>query len=271
MPVQTQHAAGTASWYDLTTAKPEETRQFYSRLFGWTFEDQGPDYGHYHWVRKDGHAVAGFIPTSPELQNMPSVWTVYYASDDAQSDAARIRELGGQVLVEPMQVQHLGHMLVAADPTGAMFGLWQPLEFHGSELENEHGSMTWQEVNTRDADQARDFYTRLLGATSEPIPLETMPGGTAYHILQKDAQNVAGILQMDPEHWPLTTPPHWMPYFAVNDVREAVQVAAASGGAVSVPPFDTPYGPVAVLSDPAGAAFTVVQLSQSAHRSQSAG
>jgi predicted enzyme related to lactoylglutathione lyase len=69
---------------------------------------------------------------------------------------------------------------------------------------------------------------------------------------------------MDGDYWPATIPPHWMPYFAVNDVREAVRVAAASGGTVSVPPFDTPYGPVAVLNDPAGAVFTVVQLNTSA-------
>jgi predicted enzyme related to lactoylglutathione lyase len=264
MPVQTQYAAGTATWVDLTTAKPEETQRFYSRLFGWTFEDQGPEYGHYHWVRKDGHVVAGFMPHTPEMSGVPSVWTVYCASDDAQADAARIRELGGQVMVEPMEVHGLGHMLVATDPTGAVFGLWQALTFPGSALVNEHGSLTWQEINTRDAERARDFYTRLFGATSEAIPLETMPGGAAYHILQKDAQNVAGILQMDGDYWPATIPPHWMPYFAVNDVREAVRVAAASGGTVSVPPFDTPYGPVAVLNDPAGAVFTVVQLNTSA-------
>lgn len=261
MPVQAQHTAGTASWYDLTTAKPEETREFYAKLFGWTFEDQGPDYGHYHMVRKDGHAVAGFMPHSPEMLDLPSVWTVYYSSDDAQADATRIRELGGQIMVDPMPVHGLGHMLVASDPTGAVFGLWQALTFQGSELVNEHGSVTWQEVATRDAERARAFYTRLFGATSEPmLGME----GPTYHVLKKGPQEVGGILEMDPEHWPATTPPHWMPYFAVNDVQEAVRVAAASGGTVSVPPFDTPYGPVSVLTDPAGAAFTVVQLRTSA-------
>ncbi|WP_019588017.1 VOC family protein [Deinococcus apachensis] len=257
MTVRTQQAAGTPSWYDLTTAKPEETRRFYSHLFGWTFEDQGPDYGHYHMVRQYGHPVAGFMEKGPETAQMPSVWTVYYSSDDAQADAERIRELGGQIMVEPMQVGPLGHMLVAADPTGAVFGLWQPLEFQGSELENEHGSMTWQEVNTRDAERARDFYTRLFGATSEP-----MPGveGLTYHTLKKGTQEVGGIMQMDEEHWPASIPPHWMPYFAVNEVQDAVRVAAENGGTVTVPPFDSPYGTIAVLTDPDGAVFSVIQL-----------
>ncbi len=260
MTTHAQYAPGTPCWFDLTTSKPQETQPFYSRLFGWTFEDQGPDYGHYHWVRKDGHVVAGFIPKAPGMIEMPGGWTVYYSSDDAQADAGRIRELGGQVLVEPMQVGPQGHMLVAADPTGAVFGLWQPLEFGGSELKNEHGSMTWQEVNTRDAERALDFYMRLFGATSEAIPLETMPGGVTYHTLKKDAREVGGILQMDAEHWPASIPPHWMPYFAVNDVGEAVRVAAGSGGTVSVPSFDSPYGTISVLADPDGAEFSVVQL-----------
>lgn len=255
--VQTQHPAGTPSWLDLTTAKLEESRRFYGRLFGWTFEDQGPDFGHYHWARRDGRVVAGIIPKLPEMGEMPSTWTVYYASDDAEADAGRIREMGGQVLVEPMPVHGLGHMLVAADPTGAIFGLWQPLSFHGSELENEHGSLTWQEVNTRGAERARDFYTRLFGAGSEPmLGVE----GLTYHTLNKGGLEVGGIMQMDEEHWPDTIPPHWMPYFAVNDVREAVRVAAESGGTVGVPPFDSPYGIISVLTDPDGAVFSVIQL-----------
>ncbi|GAA5514546.1 putative glyoxylase CFP32 [Deinococcus carri] len=258
MTVQTQHAPGTAAWYDLTTAKPEETRRFYGDLFGWTFEDQGPEFGHYHMVRQNGHAVAGFMLKAPEMAQMPSAWTVYYSSADAQADAARIRELGGQVMVDPMQVQELGHMLVAADPTGAVFGLWQPLAFGGSELENEHGSMAWQEVNTRDAAGARTFYTQLLGVTSE-----AMPGGVTYHILKQGEGNVGGIMQMEGEHWPVSVPPHWMPYFAVNDIGQAVRVAGESGGSVRVPPFDTPYGRVAVLADPDGAVFSVVELGRS--------
>ncbi|MEF2280164.1 VOC family protein [Deinococcus sp. YIM 134068] len=259
MPVQTHHPAGTPSWFDLTSGKPEEARRFYSRLFGWSFEDQGPEYGHYHWVCKSGHVVAGFMPKSPEMGEMPSTWTVYYGSDDARADAERIRELGGQVMVEPMDVHGLGHMLVASDPTGAVFGLWQPLSFPGSELENEHGSMTWQEVNTRDAGAARAFYTRLFSASSEP-----MQGveGLTYHTLKKDGMEVGGIMGMDAEHWPDSIPPHWMPYFAVNDVREAVRVAPESGGTVQVPPFDSPYGTIAILSDPDGAVFSVIELSE---------
>ncbi|PNY81786.1 VOC family protein [Deinococcus koreensis] len=257
MPEVSARPAGTPTWFDLTTGRPEEVKPFYTALFGWDFEDYGPALGHYHRARVGGADVAGLVPKSPDMPGMPSAWSVYFRSDDAQADATRIRNLGGQVMVEPMQVMELGHMLVASDPTGAVFGMWQPLEFHGSALEGEHGSMTWQEVNTRDSGQALTFYTGLLGATSQPLT-----GVDYYYMLQHGPDDIAGILQMDEEHWPPSIPSHWMPYFAVNDVHEAVRVAADAGGTVSVPPFESPYGTIAVLSDPDNAVFSVIQLSQ---------
>ncbi|GHF46769.1 hypothetical protein HNQ07_002442 [Deinococcus metalli] len=249
------HPAGTPTWFDLSTGKPEETKAFYSALFGWTFEDQGADYGHYHRVRKGGEEIAGFMAKSPDMAGMPSMWTVYFSSDDAQADADRIRELGGNVMVEPMQVHRMGHMLVATDPTGAAFGLWQPLDFHGYTVAGAHGAPAWQEVLTRDSSGARAFYTTLFGADSDQ-----MPGGMTYYTLKKDDVETAGIMQMDDGHWPASVPPHWMTYFAVDDIQQAVKTAEASGGTVTVTPFDSPFGTIAVLADPDGATFSVIQL-----------
>lgn len=258
MSVKAPPTPGTATWYDLTTGRPDECRTFYGHLFGWTIPDSTGEHGGYVQIRKGGRNVAGFMPKDESMAGLPSTWTVYLASQDAHADAARIRELGGQVLAEPMQVDQLGCMVVATDPTGAPFGLWQPLDFQGSELENEHGGMTWQEVLTRDAAKARAFYTDLFGLTSEP-----MPGPMTYHTLHvaPGTDAVAGIMQMDDAHWPDSVPPHWMPYFAVNDVQAAVTTAAEHGGAVQVTPFDSPYGTIAILADPDGATFSVIQLS----------
>lgn len=155
-----------------------------------------------------------------------------------------------------MQVGSLGVMLIAADPTGAVFGLWQPLEFQGAALVNEAGSMAWQDVYTRDAEKARDFYTHLLGASSE-----TMSGdGMTYYILKQGTDSLGGVAQMSEPQFPAEVPPHWMPYFAVKNADNAVKVAKANGGKVIAPPFPTPYGQIAVLSDPDGATFSVVQL-----------
>ena len=61
-----------------------------------------------------------------------------------------------------MQIGDSGQMAICADPTGAVFGLWQADEHVGAGVENEHGAMTWFEVNTRDSAAAREFYGQLF-------------------------------------------------------------------------------------------------------------
>ncbi|GAA0522762.1 VOC family protein [Deinococcus depolymerans] len=253
MPSVPQHPAGTPIWFDLSTPHPAQAQAFYHALFGWTYQDMGPDYGHYHMVHQRGQPVAGLGPATPGTGHLPAAWTVYYASDDLTRDLARLHHLGGRTLAGPMQVGPLGHMLVATDPAGAPFGLWQPLTFGGYTLHGEHGSPAWQEVNTRNADQAATFYGALFGAQATPVP-----GDTPYLTLERDGQGVGGILQMDPAHWPTDPPPHWMPSFAVNDAHQAAALAPLHGGQCSAPPFGSPHGTTAVLTDPHGAVFSVI-------------
>jgi predicted enzyme related to lactoylglutathione lyase len=78
-----------------------------------------------------------------------------------------------------------------------------------------------------------------------------------YFTLHHGDLTAAGVLQMN-EKW-VGVPPHWMPYFAVADTDASVARALALGGQVPVPPFDTPYGRMAVVNDPQGATFSIMQ------------
>ena len=97
-------------------------------------------------------------------------------------------------------------MAICVDPTGAVFGLWQTNTMIGASVENEHGAMTWHEVNTRDSAAACAFYGELFDLTAQKME------GMDYHILQRGEQMVCGIQQMD-ANWE-GIPPHWMGYFA---------------------------------------------------------
>lgn len=68
-----------------------------------------------------------------------------------------------------------------------------------------------------------------------------------------------GVMQMN-EQWPAHIPPHWMPYFAVENSEVAVQAVEQNGGKVVVPSFPTPFGTITVVSDPTNAIFSIVQL-----------
>lgn len=247
----TKRSAGEPTWMDLATPDVAVAKKFYNEVFGWDYFDTGPDFGNYQMAMTQGRNVAGIGPIWPPDSPQPSAWTIYFASDDVTVDVARVKALGGQVMMEPMVIGDSGSMTICADPTGPLFGLWQANQHIGSGVENEHGSMAWCEVNTRDSAAAREFYGKLLNAT--PHKME----GMDYHIMQRGEQMLCGILQMD-AHWE-GIPPHWMGYFSVDNTDAAIERAVAAGGKLQVPAFDMQYGRMAVLSDPAGAVFSIVQ------------
>jgi uncharacterized protein len=247
----TKRSAGEPTWMDLATPDLNVAKAFYGQIFGWEFIDTGADFGHYQMARSQGRNTAGIGPIWPPDSPQPSAWTIYFASDDAAADAERVKALGGQVMVEPMTISDSGVMVICADPTGPVFGLWQAINHIGSAVEYEHGSMAWWEVNTRDAAAACAFYGSLLSAT--PTKME----GMDYYVLQRGEAMLCGVLQMD-HHWE-GIPPHWIGYFGVDNTDATIERAMAAGGKLQVPAFDMQYGRMAVLSDPAGANFSIVQ------------
>ncbi|MCB9157671.1 MAG: VOC family protein [Caldilineaceae bacterium] len=247
----TKRAAGTPTWLDLSTPDLDGAKAFYKQIFGWDYFDTGADFGHYNMAMSQGRNAAGIGPIFPPDSPQPSAWTIYLASDDINADIKRVQELGGQVMVEPMVIGDSGSMAICVDPTGAVFGLWEANNHIGSGVENEHGGMSWFEVNTRDSEAARAFYEALTNTT--PNKMEEMD----YYVMQRGDDMLYGILQMDAQ-WE-GIPPHWMGYFTVDNTDATVERAVAAGGQVRVPAFDMPYGRMAVLSDPFGATFSIVQ------------
>jgi uncharacterized protein len=116
--------------------------------------------------------------------------------------------------------------------------------------------MTWWEVNTRAFEDCRRFYGQVFGWDAEPLD----DPDVTYVTWKLDGQTVAGMLEMN-EQWG-EIPAHWMTYFAVAGTDEAAEQATELGGSVGAPPFDTPYGRIAVLVDPSGGHFSVVTPTQ---------
>lgn len=253
MPAVDKHAVGTPTWMDLMTPDLEKARAFYGGLFGWKFLVGPKETGHYTMCQLDGRNVAG-MGQRPSDAPFPPMWSLYFQVDDIDAFAARVRQHGGHVGMGPMDVMEEGRMAVCSDPTGAHFGMWQSKKHQGAQWVDEPGAMAWHEVNTRDGARARDFYAAVFGL--EPKKVE----GMEYWSMHKGPKAVAGVSQMG-KAWPADLPPHWMNYFAVADTDAAVKKAKELGGTVHVGPMDTPYGRMAVVTDPAGAAFTVMKLS----------
>lgn len=248
-----RHEPGTPAWFDLMAPDLGKAREFYGKLFGWGFEVGPPEAGGYTLCTLAGRMAAGMGPR-PADAPFPPCWNVYFCVTSADETCARIKEKGGQVVMGPMDVMEEGRLAFCADPTGAHFGLWQPKRHAGAGVRDQHGTMTWCEVNTRDAARARDFYCAVFGL--EPQKME----GMEYFTLHKGPRTACGVMQMD-DRFPPGVPPHWLAYFAVDDADAAAKQVSSLGGNVMAPAFDTPYGRIAVVADPFGAVFAIIKLS----------
>ncbi|WP_409331218.1 VOC family protein [Trujillonella humicola] len=249
MPTRdTAWPAGTPCWIDYGARDVDAAKEFYGSLFGWSWSGGDPEYGGYLNAEHGGRPAAGLGP----LMNGedPPGWTVYFATDDAAATAGTIRDAGGTVVVEPMQVGPMGTMVIAADPAGHAFGLWQAGEHTGVRVVNEPGSLTWEEAAVEDVAAAQEFYSRVFGFRFDEIP---DMGGYATFATGERPLGGLGPAQAD-------LPTGWSACFAVSDTDDTVATVEARGGKVLMPAQDSPYGRFAVVADPWGAAFSVMQL-----------
>jgi len=244
---------GMPSWVDLMTDDPAAARTFYGALFGWAFDVGSPETGQYTMCLVAGRQAAGLGPKPPGTP-MPNAWTLYLAVDDLDATCARLADAGGRVTMPPIQVMDAGRMAIAQEPTGGVFGMWQAGQHKGFRIRDEPGAFAWAELNTRDLPRAQTFLQAVFGYRTERLS-----GGVEYRTLHVGNTTIGGIMQMT-DQWPADLPPHWMIYFAVPGADAAVDKVRSLGGAVHVPPFDTPYGRISVLSDPQKAVFSIVQL-----------
>jgi predicted enzyme related to lactoylglutathione lyase len=248
MGERSAYAPGTFCWADMGSADPDATQAFYGGLFGWTAE---PTPGGYWMLTLGGHNVAGLFAL-PE--GLPPGWINYVSVESATDTAARARELGGSVPIEPRDVgppeAGVGRMALLADPQGAAFALWQPGRHVGATLVNEPGAMVWNRLATSDVDAAEAFYGELFGWTREPFEDDQ---GDYWNLRNREGWLNGGLTAVPAED----VQPHWQVSFNVRDVGEAARRAEELGGEVVLPPTRTAVGDLAAIRDPAGATFDV--------------
>lgn len=256
MPNVDQHTPGSFCWFELGTTDQPAAKNFYNSLFGWTAEDfpMGPS-GAYTIFSLDGRNVAAAYSTAAmEPQCIPPNWGLYIAVQNADSAAQRAGELGGKVMMQPFDVQQNGRMAVIADPTGAVFSLWQPIQHPGVGLAGVDGTVCWADLSTPDTPAAKDFYSRLFGWNVKPG--EQDPSG--YLHIENGPNMIGGIPPAEHRH--PQAPPHWLLYFQVSDCAGTVDKAEKLGATVLMDTMEIPHvGWMATLKDPQGAVFALYQ------------
>jgi len=280
MPDRNGYPPGVPCWADTTQPDPQAAAAFYAGLFGWELEEtMSPSSdATYIMARIRGQDVAAI--TSPS-QGAPqtAVWNTYVWVDSANEAATRVRDAGGQIVVEPFDVGETGRMAAFTDPEGALFFVWQPKEHRGAQVVNEHGSVNFNGLHTRDIEAAKSFYGAVFGwevldlgpgNTMWRLPgygdhLEEMSPGLREGMAEMGAppgyEDVVAALNPIAEDQPDVSP-HWNITFAVDDADATAARAAELGAEVVVPPQDAPWIRMTVIRDPQGATFVASQFVQ---------
>jgi hypothetical protein len=188
--------------------------------------------------------------------DFPPAWLSYVNVDSADTTIAKVKANGGAVFVEPMDVMEAGRMAVFADPAGAVLGLWQPGAHTGAQLVNEPGTWCWSELITTDIDGAKAFYGAVFGWGAQEQGPDGAPTYTEWKIGER---SLGGMMPKTPE-MPAEMPPNWGVYFAVDEADAAAAKAQELGGSLFMGPMDIEPGRMAVLADPIGAVFNILEL-----------
>lgn len=261
MPVRsTAWPNGTPCWVDCQVDDPVKESQFYSDLFGWDIRSADPEAGGYLMAEKNGRSVAGIGPKPPSATksttDMPSVWTTYLAATDIDATAKKVAAAGGRVLQPPMDVPGAGRVMVACDPTAAVFGVWQAGAHKGAEVYNEHGAYCWNELHTRGFDEAKKFYAETFGYGfddhSDGPRMRYAVFSTAGSEQPCGGMNDDTLMPGEP------VPSHWLSWFQYDNVDAGVAEACHLGGSVMMPVLDSPVGRMAVLAAPQGEVFGLI-------------
>src|SRR4051812_10410720 len=155
MGERTSYAPGTFSWAELATSDAEAAKDFYTRLFGWSYDDRPVGEGQvYSMAQRAGANVAALFTATEQ----PPHWNCYVTVSSADETAGRVASLGGTVIAEPFDVFASGRMAVFSDPAGATLAVWQPGDHIGASRVNEPGALTWTDLVTPGPEQAAAFY-----------------------------------------------------------------------------------------------------------------
>lgn len=239
----TKVAPGTFVWHDLVTDNPAAAKKFYGELFGWTFEPGKGVEPDYTIIRHKGVPIGGIV--APKQATSPQ-WLSYVVVADVDKAVDAFRQAGGQVYRAPLNARNDLRVAAVADPQGAPLGLASrgPLE-GASDAVPEVNRWLWMDYVARDEAPALQFYSQVLGYTSQS---ETRETATYYRLT--NGRPRAGLFKTP---WPRETS-IWLPYIRVADPEASSKRAQELGGLiVQAPAPKVRNGSLAIVLDPGGA------------------
>ena len=251
-----EHPNGTPAWIDLITTDRPAAQAFYGAVFDWTFEEQIVDNAVVYVIaRHNQREVAGIAARTAQetAVGIPSAWNLFFATDDIAKTCAHAISLGATLHTAPFGNPAVGKLAVLADPTGALFCLWQGNAHLGMTTMDMANTFTWCECLTRDPHRATTFYEDLFGWKTEV----SRESDLEYALCRRDGQTIAGIMEMPAGLEGV--PANWMVYFATPNCEATLERIEEHGGSRLAEPMEVGTGRFAVAADPDEAVFGIIE------------
>ena len=251
--------AGKIIWHDLVTHTPEASKRFYRELFGWTFEDQGVDFGfgrtvNYTLIRNRGQLIGGMVDATrlgkPDPGSL-SQWVVAMSVDDIDVAVNAVKANGGRVLTPPTDVAERGTIALVEDDQGAFLSLLQTRDGDPADSAAQVGGFLWDEIWSPDVERAAAFYGGLAKVVTETFRL---PDGSSYRFMSGAGMPRFGLLETPIEG----LSPTWASYVRVEQPEQIVSRVPELGGQILAPLQDRGENEKAALFvGPSGAGLAI--------------
>jgi len=262
-PASQEHHVGKVIFVELVTPDLAAAKQFYSGLFGWNFRDIQAGGTKYAEAFLDGRQVAGLIHKDvPANEHRQPAWLTFFSVRDVDAAKKFALEHDAKVLFEPHSIPDRGREAVFADPQGAIFAVLASSSGDPPDVLAEPGEWIWSSLITSDPDADAAFYQTLFDYEVFDLPTDQ---GVQHLILASDnyARASANTLPATKSN----IHPHWLNFVRVKDVVKTTAKLVALGGRVLVEPHvDRHGGEVAVVADPQGAPFGLIEWPDSEHK-----
>jgi predicted enzyme related to lactoylglutathione lyase len=250
------HLPGKVVWADLVTPNLAGAEAFYTGLFGWNIRAMRVGDTDYAVASADGRPIAGLVQrTVPPGEKKQSDWLTFIAVHDVDAAVRAAAADGAKVLSKPATYGARGRQAVLAGPDGAVFAMLASKSGDPDDFLAEPGEWIWSALLTQDPNGEAKFYKRVFGYDVFDLPSDD---GLQHVVLSSQDYARAGInsLPQDTHH----RHPHWLNFIRVKDTPAAAAKAEALGGKILVQPrVDRHGGRIALLADPYGAPFGVME------------
>ncbi len=255
-PASAESHPGKVIWCDLVTSDLASAKRFYGGLFGWSFLEVPGEEKDFSLAVLNGQPVAGLIQRPAKLgtPQQPS-WLSFISVPDVSEAQRIVLAHGGKLLAAPRTYARRGRQAVFADPHGAAFAVLQSTSGDPKDELADPGEWIWSSLATPDPDKDAAFYQVVFGYEAFALPSDD---GLEHVLLAND--DFARVVLNELPAGASKLHPHWLNFVRVISASDAVAKVAALGGQVLIPPRpDRHGGMIAVVADPAGAAFGLLE------------